>query len=618
MQVTPAAGLPEGQSGATILLAPTRSAAITMKPKARDVKAEQTQFFAEVANLFLPSPGVIDGRHFLAIRPSQGEVSELSVTIPEGFTVSEVGSGPVGEWQFDADARVLRVVVSPAQAAPFTLLVDTQSSLAPLPADAALAPVAVAGAAGEVGLVALAFGPEAQPEKAEADGLSAVNLADFDAGLIPERGGTKPVLHRVYRYGQGGGSLALRVAPVAPELRVTSKQILSIGDERMVLGVTFLVDITRAGVFQLSFPLPDGLEVESLSGGALSHFTELTEDDVRYVIIHLNGKTIGRQQFALSLSGNAPAAVPEEEGWIVPRFELREAQRQTGDLVVKPTKGIRLETKARRNVSEVDPREVGGQGEGALAFRVLQRDWELRLGIEKLDPWVTGQLLHEITLREGQTRTTLAANLKVENASIRTLRVRIQGLGDEEKKTLRASGSAVNDMVEVPDEADLWEIQFKRRIVGGLKLRLEWERLGGAADEAEQLRMVSFPELRQSSYYFAIRAGARLELETGELPKGWQRVDWNAVPQELRESGDRSIPALTLRSVPTQAALALRMRRHSVAESLKLRVAEGAFTTVISPVGELLTEVDLRFRRDPAEHPEGAPARRTDASSTSS
>ncbi len=67
----------------------------------------------------------------------------------------------------------------------------------------------------------------------------------------------------------------MRVVPVAPEVRVVSKQVLSLGDERVVLGVNFVAEISRAGLFQLSFPLPDGLEIESLSGPSLHHWTEL-------------------------------------------------------------------------------------------------------------------------------------------------------------------------------------------------------------------------------------------------------------------------------------------------------------------------------------------------------
>ena len=591
MRAEPLDGLKKDQSGARMLLAPNRAGRIVLRPKARDVAAEESRFFVEAANLFLPNPGVVDGRHQLQVRPSQGELKELTMKIPAGFTVSDVGGGPVGTWQFDADAGTLRVVIEPAQATAFTFMVETQGSLDPLPAETTLAPVSVTGAANEVGLLALAFGPEAQPEKEDATELSAVNLADFDQGLIPERRGGKPVLHSVFRYGKTGGSLALRVAPVAPEVRVTTQQVLSIGDERLVLGVNFVADITRAGVFQLSFPLPDGLEVESLSGPALNHWTELTENGQRFVIMHLNGKTLGEQQFALSMAGMSPKATPE--GWMVPKLALREAKRQTGELVVKPTPGIRLRTLSRKSISEVDPRSVGGQGEGALAFRVLQGDWSLALGIEKLDPWVTGSILHELTLREGQTRTSLVARLRVENASVRGVRVRLPGLGEDEAKTVRASGTSVSDIVRVDGEADLWEIQFKRRMLGELQVRLDFERTGERPGGEERLQVVGFPELRQMSYYFAVRAGARMGLGLPELAKGWQSADWNAVPQKLREAGDRSIPALTLRAVAVEGPLTLTLRPHAVADALKLRVVGGRLTSVVSPVGGILTAVDL-------------------------
>ena len=54
-----------------------------------------------------PGPGVVDGRHRLQIRPSQGQVRELAVDVPQGLTVSSV-AGPVGSWQFDADGRQLK------------------------------------------------------------------------------------------------------------------------------------------------------------------------------------------------------------------------------------------------------------------------------------------------------------------------------------------------------------------------------------------------------------------------------------------------------------------------------------------------------------------------------
>ena len=570
---------------AKVLLGPG-TASLMLKPKARDVAAEKTQFFVEASNLFLPGPGVVDGRHRLNIRISQGQVSELNVLVPTGLTVSAV-TGPVGSWQFDADTGGLKLEIEPAQSQTFDVIIETQRGLDPLPADVSLAPLRVVDANGEVGLVAIAFGPEAQPEKLEPNVMSVVNLGDFDASLMPNQ---QAVLHRVYRYGADGGELAVRVAPVASEVRVISKQVLSLGDERVVLAVNFAVDISRAGLFQLSFPLPDGLEVESLTGAALHHWAELSESGKRQIILHLNGKTIGTQSFSLALSGTAPVDVGQ---WEIPRFELNEAARQTGELVVQPTTGIRLRTVSRQNVSEADPRAMGGNAQGALAFRLLQRDWNLVLGIEKLDPWVTGQVLQEITMREGQTRSALIANFNVQNASIGALSVILPITNEDEIKTLRASGNTVSDLVRTAPDSNIWEVQFKRRVVGKLQFRIEYERRGDRESEDETLSPIGFPQARQISWYFGVRAGGRLELEHDPLTQGWQRIDWNIVPQPLRESENRSAPSLAFRAVAPDSVLKIHAKRHSLADALKLRVAEGALTTVLSPTGDQLTSVDL-------------------------
>lgn len=568
-----------------VLLGPGKST-IFLKPRIRDVTAEKRQFFAETSNLFLPGPGVVDGRHRLNIRTSQGQVNELNVSVPKGLTVSEV-SGPVGSWQFDADKGNLKLEIEPAQSGTFDIMIETQRGLDPLPAEVTLSPLKVLEANGEVGLFAVAFGPEAQPENLEPQEMSAVNLSDFDSRLsVPE----PAVLHRVYRYGSEGGELTVRVAPVDSEVRVVSKQVLSLGDERIVLGVNFAAEISRAGLFQLSFPLPDGLEVESLSGAALHHWSEIREGDSRQIILHLNGKTIGAQAFALTLTGTAPTELAQ---WEIPRFELNEADRQTGELVVRPTTGIRLRTVSRQNLSETDPRAMGGNSQGALAFRLLQRDWKLILGIEKLDPWLTAQILHEIVLREGQTKSALIANFNVQNASIRSLQVRLPVSNEEEIKTLRATGSVVSDLVRTAPDSDIWEVQFKRRLVGKFQFQIEYERRGDRENEEELLSPAEFLQVRQFSYYFGVRTGGRLELAHEALNQGWQRIDWNMVPPTLREAENRNAPSLVFRVVDPANDLKVTAKRHSLADALKLRVAEGELITVLSQTGDQVTSVDV-------------------------
>ncbi|MFA7234301.1 MAG: hypothetical protein WC076_09330 [Terrimicrobiaceae bacterium] len=584
------AGLPGNESGATLVLGASDSQVINIRTRVRDTAAEKTQFFAEAANLFVPGPGVVNGYCRITIRPVQGQVSFLELEVPEGFTVGDVRSGPVSAWRFDPKMRKLRIEIAPAQASAFQLDVETQLGTADLPVDLTLEPIRVLGAEGEVGMIALAFGSDAQPENVR--GLSPVNLEDFDAGLIPKSKEGQPLalLQQAFRYGREGGRVSLKVAAVAPEVRVVSRQVLSFGDGRIVLAVDLNVAITRSGLFKLSFALPEGLEVEAISGAALSQWAEAVEEGGRIITLQLNGRTIGEQSFALTLVGSAPAA---QESWPVPRLLLREATRQTGELFLVPEKGIRLHAVKRESVSQMDSRTGGETHAGALAFRLLQENWSLNLGIEALEPWVTVQALQEITVREGQTLTRLGLRYRVDNAAVKHLRLRLPGLGESQAQTVRGTGSAVNDLVKVPDEKDLWEIRFQRGMAGETDVQIEFQGQTAREQDKESIRTPTFEGARQITQFVSVRGSGRIELDANILPRGWQRVDWSAVPINLQDRSDRSVPVLCFRVAEPEAPLAVNIRRHDVADALKLRVTQGDLTTLFSPLGPSLTAVQL-------------------------
>jgi hypothetical protein len=593
VQILPTAGLGENRSGATLILAPQGAAVIRLQPKRRDLATETTQFFTEVANVYVPGPGVVNGFSRITVRPVQGRVTELDLDVPAGLTVGDVINGPVGSWRFDPFKHRLHVALEPAQAETFKFEVETQLGAGALPFDLALEPVRVSGAAGEVGLMAIAFGGDAQPEGVHTTGLSPINVQDFDASLLPATRDGRPLatVQQAWRYGQAAGRVDLKVAAVAPEVRVVGKQVLSLDDDRMVMAVDLNVAITRVGLFQLSFALPDGLEVEALSGPALSQWTEATEGAKRIVTLHLNGRTIGDQTFAVTLAGAAPHA---QAAWPVPRVLIREATRQTGDALIVPGKGLRLQAVDRQKVTQVDPRSVGGLQPGTLAFHLLQEDWSLSLGIEALDPWVTVQSLEEVTVREGQTLTRIGLRLRVENAAIKLFRVKLPGLNEERARTVRATGSAVSDMVKVEGTADLWEIRFQRGIAGETDVQIEFQGPAARDQNQEKVAPPEFPGAKQTVQLVAVRATGRLELETTNPPRGWTRMDWSAVPVNLQDRADRSVPALCFRVAEPEGALAVTVRRHEVAEALKLRVTQGDLTTLFSASGAFLTAVELK------------------------
>lgn len=578
----------DGES-TTVHLVPSSKHTVFLQPLERDPSREATRYFVESEQLYLPSPGVVDGAHRFEVLPSQGLVRQLRFKIPSGFTVSSV-EGPVGTWQFDPEKESMAVEIDPPQAGRFQVFVETQRGLDPLPVSTMLIPMTEEEAEGQTGLLGLAFRGDAKPEKVVASDLGTVNPDDFGAELTARSGA---VLNRVFRFKGQTGALEVSLTEVEPEIRVTSREVISLGDENLLFNINFAAEISRAGIFQLSFSVPESLEVNSISGEGLQHWSDSVEEGFRTITLHLVEKTLGRREFNVSLNAPPP---PADQPWQLPNFSVIEANRQSGELIIQPATGIRLSSGERQNVSELDPRQLGAREKGALAFRLLQKDWAITLDIDNLAPRVTGEILHDLTIREARVQTAITGKLKVENAAIRSLRVRLPVSDEETIRTVRINGAAVRGIARVEDgnEEGLWEIQLKRWLIGDLSFQIFWEERNTPGEGSFSRTPISFPDVRQLRYYSAVRPGGRLEGSLAEAESTtWRRIDWKSVPGPLRDVGNRIAPSLAFKARSTPGDLVLELSRHTLADALKLRMTSGRFRTVLSPYGTRLTKVDV-------------------------
>ncbi|MFC4992106.1 hypothetical protein [Rubritalea tangerina] len=585
----------QGETRVEFQFMPLVPARVHFGPVGRDPKNEEKRMFVESADLYIPAPGVVEGWHRLMVRPVSGEVDGFKVSVPVGMMVGDVLGGQVESWRYDPKSGELSVVLGQPMSEGFQVLIQTQGGLEALPQRLELSPLVIEGADSTVGVLGLAFGNDAQPDAIEADGLSAANISDFDKKLWNQAVGSRRglSLQKVYRYGKEPVNLKLQVDPVAAELRVVTKQRLSLGEEQMLLAVNAEVDIVRAGVFELRYMIPEGMEVESVSGSALRDWTEVAVEGKRYAVLHLTGRTIGKQSLHLNFTGRSPVMEGSVESWEVPHVELLGAMRQTGSLLVVPEQGIRLRVIERQHVTQQDARQSGTHRKGDLAFRLLQSDWSLKLGIEKLDPWIRVVGLQELGLREGQTRTRLSLDYTVENAAVKKLRLKLPGLDEEEAKTVRASGPQVKEMVAV--EGDVWELRLRRGVIGRLQFEVEYQRSIEVRDGRESVVPVEFVGVRQVQHFVSVRSSGRLDIRAGSV-MGWRASDWSAVPKRLRNQADSSVPTLCYVISEPEGSLSLSVKRHEIASTLKLRVLSGKLTSLFSAEGAALTLAELEVR----------------------
>jgi len=604
---------------ATLVLSPG-SAWVGWKPRSRDVKNEKSIFYAEISQLYVPSAGVVEGVHLVSIRPAQGELGELIFNVPAGATITDVydsrsrrgevqtsnqnsGQGPVtlspaenavSLWRFDPDARKLRVTLNPAQSRPFALVIRSQVATGTLPFTQRVGLISVEGAAGQVGLLGVATGNEVQLDDVGTENFSAINLEDFPASVAQPLAAQFPGLtvRRAFRYSDSQATALLKASPVESDVRVETQDTLSLGEDRTVLASTADVTITRAGIFRLSFVMPAGFDVESISGAALSHWTELKTDSGRVITLNLTGKTDGRQQFTITLSG---PGVKTASAWTVPQILLREAGKQRGTLLVVPEQGMRLQLAAGDGITQLDPQKSGVGQKGVLAFRILETPWKLALDIEQVDPWIQVTSLQHATVNEAQVKVAANLQYQIENTGLKSFRVFIptnaEGVvfqGDQVADFLAVDGAVTNGL-------QAWEIKLHRRVIGQYLLQVNYQTHMADQSGETVLRGVLAADVNLQRGFATVQSAGRLQVRVDNLPASLQPTEWQGIPRALQKDLPTESASFAYRLVEPDFELPLKLERHEAAKLLPARVNNITFTSVISDAGVMLTQVRLEI-----------------------
>ncbi len=595
---------------ATLVLSPLAEARVGWRPRSRDVKGEKPVFFANCYQLYAPSAGVIEGVHYVVITPSQGELNELLFDVPAGATITDVFEPvPAGQnngqlqnaplvslWRFDPDAHRLRVDLRTAQSQKFALVVRSQVATGPLPVEQSVGLVSVENAAQQTGFLGVATGNEVQLDSVDAatNNFSSISLGDFPAELASSLQAQIPgiTMRRAYKYASTQASASLKASAVEPDVRVDTHNTLSLSEDRTVLAATANVDIERAGIFKLTFLLPSGMDVDSITGQALSHWTDAKTDAGRLITLNLLGKTQGPQQFNISLSG---PGIKTTNGWAVPQLVLREAGKQTGDLLIVPEQGMQLQAASPPDgVTELDPQKAGIRQKGVLAFRILQTPWNVALKIEQLEPWIQVMGLQHSTVSEADVKVAANLQYNIENTGLKAFHVLVpadaQGVrfqGDQVSGSSAVAGALTNGM-------QAWEIKLDRRVIGQYLLQLNYDvPLSGQA-AATTLRGVQALEVNTQRGFVTIQSGGRLQLRDAPLA-ALQPAEWQSIPRALQKDLQAVSANFAYRLVEPAFSLPLQIERHEAEQLLPARVDNVTFNSVISDAGVMLTQARLEM-----------------------
>lgn len=579
-----------------LVLSPRDNPRLSWQPRRRDARSEKAVFFAELRHLFVPAAGVIDGRHMAIIRPAQGIVSQLVFDVDDALTIVDVPSVNVKSWRFDPDTRKFTVDLLKPQTGAFSVVFLSQSGSGTLPYEKEVGLVHLPSASSELGYVGVSAPSEVQLDNVEALGVATLSLEDYQFPDFGKMQFPQSTLRRAYQYSGTNGSVNLSVSPVEPDVRADTRMTLSLGEDRTLLAAQVNISVARSGIFKLQFPLPSGLEMESLTGQHVSHWTQNTEDDQEIITVHLVSRTLGITQIQMNLVGQGMLDVTS---LAAPSIQFNETTKQTGTLIITPELGVRLYPENQSGTLQQDVSSAGVSQKGALVFKLLQKDWQLSFSVEKDNAWLQSALLQKVTFREGIVKTSTDVVLTIENAGVDSLQV---GIPDN-AESVDIEGKNIVDFVKTSQSNDgktVWDIKFERRLIGQVPFKIRFQQPISSTLDQWPLDIIEIYNQNLFKVWVAYKSEGRLRVESSDESQGFQPADWSSIPGNLR--GQKVNPdgfIRVLRKVNDTTSLNLQVLRNEVEKVLPARILSTKLVSVMSLGGEMLTLVELKL--DPGE-----------------
>jgi hypothetical protein len=305
----------------------------------------------------------------------------------------------------------------------------------------------------------------------------------------------------------------------------------------------------------------------------------------RGVMVHFTKPVTGSRVLNLVLSRMEKSL---ENTIAVPRVGVVNAFKHSGSLIVSSERGIRLTTLRRDGVSEVNPRELGINQQGLLAFTLLRPDWTIGLKAEVLAPTIKPELLQRVVLSEGLLKGRAYIRYRIENAGCKVFLLQ----APQTNAMLTMSGADIAKVQVLDAARGIWQVTLHRKVENSYLLTAAYQiPFDPAAGEVTVTPLLPVGTDTPRGY-LTVMSDGRVQIKTRGEPEGLKTEEARSIPGAFG-AGDLADAILSFRAIQPNYALPLSVVRHETAESLPAKVSATRLVSVVAEDGKMLTQLSV-------------------------
>jgi len=515
----------------------------------------------------------------------RGSLGELIVEVPSGQRLLDVQAPGLRDWQTEAAGDRQRVKVRLHAPATEAVRLELHTE-APIPDQAfPVGQFRTVGAARESGTLAVHSGEDVGLEHTVRESITRIDAADVPAPLR-KPGGT------FYKFFTPDHKLVVAASQLKPRIIVASHLSVLLDKARLTTRGEFRYQVSRSGIFALSYRLPVGVQVDEVHTESMERFEVAPAAGAPTLTVYFSKKLLGD----LTVTVTASQARDKPAGELpLPLLEPLSATREEGLVAVLAPESLEVKTDAARlqAARAATPGELTAKGFQpqvpagsmlAAAFSFVTRPVGIVQTITERPRRMFAVVGTAANVKEDVVQVTTTFRYQIQFAGTDTFRIavpaavsdRLQIDGDGIKERRKSPQAAKDGTIE-------WTIVLHSEALGQRNFTATYDQRFTTADQGArfELQPITVLDADRETGEIAIHKDRSLSVEA--KPTGLEEID----PRELSQPFGPAQPYLSYRYYQHPARLALNVTKHALQDVVKTVVRRAYIEAVVTEDGPI-------------------------------
>lgn len=614
-----------GEEGERVMLRAFVGAAphvrIAWTPKSEGASGMEALMTLQSEQVVAIDEGMMRNRFLLDYTIARSQVDRFRVTLPASQRVVNAFDANLRKWEVQTEGPLQHVsfeLFEPARGAQRITLELEQLLGDDSPIQVPIPKLEAEGVNRHQGVIVVEVSDHLRSET-----MTRTSLLQLDASELPATLQAKRWDH-AFRFASSMYELGLRMEKVLPVVHVDQLQEVFLTSEDLTIQAMVVHQIDRAGVFQLEFAIPAGVEVRRVQGRAVGDGEAIAVDSFEVqleptpkLIVQLARKGLGRvgiwiemvrklgQADLLAPTGNA---VPMDLELLRPISEY--LQRSAGFFVLYAPESFRVAIAERQGLRDASTAEafqrVATTREGKFAstresfvFGFGAEPSKVRWSVERRKPLIQVKQNLLAKVESGVVRYRTGWDYDIRYSRVPRLRIDVpQAIADR----LHIDSPGVRESVMTPPPSDLeegdvaWELTGDGEWFGNVSIRMSWEEQLGELAIGKSME-VGVPRLKprgvdQSWGHILIAKGETLDVQPLETGEGLRPIDpkHDVAAEFAKEDIARAFEYQDTWSLP------MSVTRYALQEVKRTSIERALVTLVATRSGQISVQALYRIR----------------------